>query len=173
MRALATHARALIVILLIGSAVLFVVGTTLEGDESESDEPAVEATRSQVAEGEEAESGEEATAEAEEDEEAEESILGIDPDSPWAVGLAVLASLALAAGVALVGSTSVLVLTGLFALAFAGGDVRVLVSQLDESNAGIAVIAAVLVVAHLLVAALTASLLRRRRGPTEAARGPA
>ena len=164
MRTLAARARALIVILLIGSAVLFVIGTTLERGESKHDEPA--AATSSEASGEETEDEEAAG-------EGEERILGVDPDSPWAVALAVVASLALAAGVALIGSTPVLALTGLFALAFAAGDLRELVRQLDESNAGIAVIAAVLVVAHLLVAALAASLVRRRLGSGKTAGQPA
>lgn len=168
MRMLAERARALIVILLIGSAVLFVIGTTLERGESKHDEPA--AATSSEAGGEETE-GEEAKGEAAG--EGEERILGVDPDSPWAVALAVVASLTLAAGVALIGSTPVLVLTGLFALAFAAGDLRELVRQLDESNAGIAVIAAVLVAAHLLVAALAASLVRRRLGSGKTAGQPA
>ena len=172
MRTLATRVRALIAILLVGSSVFFAVGAMLERNESQHDEPAVETAGPEAAESTEAESGEEATSEAGETEEAgeaDERILGINPDSPWAVGVAILASLALAAAVLLVGSTSALVLTGLFALAFAAGDLRELVRQLDESNAGIAVVAAVLAVAHLLVAALAASLLRRRAGTAETA----
>lgn len=169
MRTLAARARALIVILLIGSAVLFVIGTTLERGESKHEEPA--ATTSSEASGEETE-GEGAEG-GEAKGEGEERIFGVDPDSPWAVALAVVASLALAAGVALIGSTPVLVLTGLFALAFAAGDLRELVRQLDESNAGIAVIAALLLVAHLLVAALAASLVHRRLGSSETAGQPA
>lgn len=176
MRTIAARARALIVILLVGSAVLFVIGTTLERNESESEEPALVATGSEAAESEEAERGEAARSEAGEGKEGEEGgerIFGIDPDSPWTVTLAVVASLVLAASVALVGSSPVLVLTGLFALAFAAGDLRELVRQLDESNTGIAVVAVVLVVAHLLIGTLSALLVRRRLASAQTAGQPA
>jgi energy-coupling factor transporter transmembrane protein EcfT len=52
----------------------------------------------------------------------------------------------------------ILLLVAGFGLVFAAGDGRELVHQLDESNAGIAVIAAILIGLHLAVAALAAAL---------------
>jgi hypothetical protein len=51
-----------------------------------------------------------------------------------------------------------LLLVAGFGLVFAAGDGRELVHQLDESNAGIAAIAAILICLHLAVAALAAAL---------------
>jgi hypothetical protein len=48
-----------------------------------------------------------------------------------------------------------------FGLVFATGDGRELVHQLDESNAGIAAIAAILIGLHLAVAALAAAFFLR------------
>jgi hypothetical protein len=48
-----------------------------------------------------------------------------------------------------------------FGLVFAAGDGRELVHQLDESNAGIAAIAAILIALHLAVAALATALFLR------------
>jgi hypothetical protein len=49
-----------------------------------------------------------------------------------------------------------------FGLVFAAGDGRELVHQLDESHAGLAAIAAILIGLHLAVTALAAVLLPRR-----------
>jgi hypothetical protein len=50
---------------------------------------------------------------------------------------------------------------------FAAGDGRELVHQLDESNGGLAAIAAVLIALHLAVSALAAALFPRRTGTGE------
>jgi hypothetical protein len=57
-----------------------------------------------------------------------------------------------------------------FGLVFAAGDGRELVHQLDESNAGIAAIAAILIGLHLAIAALAVSLFL---GSTDADRSAA
>jgi hypothetical protein len=49
-----------------------------------------------------------------------------------------------------------------FGLVFAAGDGRELVHQLDESNTGLAAVAAILLVLHLGIAGLAAFLLRPR-----------
>jgi hypothetical protein len=78
--------------------------------------------------------------------------------------LAVAASLLLALLVWL-GRWPRLVLLGVagFGLVFAAGDVRELVHQLNESNAGVASIAAVLIVLHLAITAIAAALYPRQR----------
>jgi hypothetical protein len=55
----------------------------------------------------------------------------------------------------------ILLLVAGLGLVFAAGDGRELVHQLDESNAGIATIAAVLIGLHLAVAPLAAALFLR------------
>src|SRR5205809_996645 len=77
--------------------------------------------------------------------------------------VAVVASLLLALGVWL-GRWPRLVLLCVagFGLVFAAGDGRELVHQLDESHAGLATIAAILIGLHLAVTALAAALYPRR-----------
>jgi hypothetical protein len=53
-----------------------------------------------------------------------------------------------------------------FGLVFAAGDGRELVHQLDESNTGLATIAAVLLLLHVVIAVLAASAIRSRRAAT-------
>lgn len=62
-----------------------------------------------------------------------------------------------------------LVLLGVaaFGLVFAAGDGRELVHQLDESNGGLAAIAAILIGLHLAVTTLAAALFPRRTGAGE------
>jgi hypothetical protein len=49
-----------------------------------------------------------------------------------------------------------------FGLVFAAGDARELVHQLDDSNSGLAAVAALLIVLHLGVALVAGLLLRPR-----------
>jgi hypothetical protein len=53
-----------------------------------------------------------------------------------------------------------------FGLVFAAGDGRELAHQLDDSNSGLAAVAALLLVLHLAVAALAAAAIPRRGGST-------
>jgi hypothetical protein len=86
-------------------------------------------------------------------------ILGIDTESLALTIVAVVASLLLALAVWLTRwPRLILLLVAGFGLVFAAGEGRELVHQLDESNAGIAVIAAILIGRHLAVAALAATL---------------
>ena len=59
-----------------------------------------------------------------------------------------------------------------FGLVFAAGDAREVVHQLDESNTGLAALAAILIALHLAVAVLAVLLLRDRRTPATAAAHP-
>src|SRR5919204_616889 len=61
----------------------------------------------------------------------------------------------------------VLLAVAAFGLAFASGDGRELVHQLDDSNAGLAAIAAILLGLHLAVTALAAALFPRQTGAGE------
>jgi Na+/melibiose symporter-like transporter len=78
--------------------------------------------------------------------------------------------LLLAAAVWVQGGRVVLVAVLAFGLVFAGFDVREVLHQIDESRAGLIVIAAVLVALHLMVALLAgAALLGSRRSSRLAA----
>jgi hypothetical protein len=164
-----------LVALLIGSAILFLIGSTIERNHRHHDSPA--ATSTEVSGGETAKSGEsgetgetggesskpiETHAEASHGE-AGAKILGINPESLALSIVAVVLSVLLAFAVWL-GRWSRLVLLAVigFGLVFAAGDARELVHQLDESNNGLATVAAILIVLHLGVAALAAALLWSR-----------
>src|SRR5262249_17843790 len=93
------------------------------------------------------------------------TILGVNTESVALTVIAVIASLVLAHAVWL-GRWPRLVLLCVagFGLVFAAGDGRELVHQLDESNAGLAAIAVILIGLHLAVGVLAAFLSPRRGG---------
>lgn len=87
-------------------------------------------------------------------------ILGVNTESKALSIIAVLASLALAAAVWLRPARLVLLAVIGFGLAFALGDGRELAHQLKESNGGLAAVAGLLLVLHIVVAALAAAATR-------------
>jgi hypothetical protein len=83
-----------------------------------------------------------------------ERILGIDPESPGLVIVAVIASLLLAVAVLRrPGDARLLLAVGLLMVAFAALDVREVVHQGNESRTGLAVLAGVVTALHLAAAA--------------------
>jgi hypothetical protein len=158
-----TRLRVALVLLLVGSGLLFAIGSTIERHQHHNEQPAATAGN-----GESGESGGESGSEGG-TEHAEKSrgeagvkILGVNTESLALTIVAVVASLLLALAVWLRRwHRLILLLVAGFGLVFAAGDGRELVHQLDESNAGIAAIAAILIVLHLAVAALAASLFLR------------
>ncbi len=112
-------------------------------------------------EGEEAETTEESEAGHSE---SEETLLGIETESPLAVGAGVLLSVVLAALAFKSTNRVVLSVVGLFALAFAVLDSRELLHQLDESRAGLAALAGLIALLHLGAAVVAA---REARAITE------
>jgi uncharacterized oligopeptide transporter (OPT) family protein len=152
-----TSLRVLLAGLLVVSAVLFAVGSTLERHQHRT-----ETTAATHQEGSSGESGGEGTANTETHAEKGVTLLGINTESLGLEIVAIVASLALAAAALLLRQRLVLVAIIAFALVFAAGDVRELVHQINESHAGIAAIAAILIVLHLSVAATAAVLLGHR-----------
>jgi hypothetical protein len=177
MRTNLTRLRAALVLLLVGSGVLFAVGSTIERHQHHS-EPASTTTAGSPGEtGTSSESGGEGAASetggksgsAESAARAEKShaetgatILGVNTESLALSVTAIVASFLLALLVWL-GRWPRLVLLAVaaFGLVFAAGDARGLVHQLDESNGGLAAIAAILIGLHLAVTTLSALLYPR------------
>jgi hypothetical protein len=126
-------------------------------DEDTHDEPATELTRASAGE-----EGERHHAEPAGNSESGESdtVLGVDVESTPLVVLAVLAGLALAALVAsrFGRRRGVPLAVAGIALAWAVLDVREVVHQVDESNTGIAIVAALVTVLHVAAAATAARL---------------
>jgi hypothetical protein len=174
-----TRLRAALVLLLVGSGVLFAVGSTIERHQHHAEHSSGAAGQSGESGG---ESGSEGTGgesgaengatespkHAESSGESGVTILGVNTESLALTVVAVVASLLLALLVWL-GRWPRLVLLGVaaFGLVFAAGDGRELVHQLDESNGGLAAIAAVLIALHLAVSVLAAALFPRRSGTGE------
>jgi hypothetical protein len=79
-----------------------------------------------------------------------EDVLGINPESTPLVLAAVIGSIALAVALLLFGSPLLAAFIGLAAAAFAALDVREVVHQFGESHSGIAALAIVVTVLHLL-----------------------
>ncbi len=154
-----TRLRAALVLLLVGSGLLFAIGSTIERHRHHAEHrPAVASS------GESAEHSEQAPAEA------GARILGVDTESVALTVVAIVCSLLLAVAVWL-GRRWRLVLLCVagFGLVFAAGDGRELVHQLDESNAGLAAIAAILIALHLAVTVIAGALLLHRRDAAEPA----
>jgi hypothetical protein len=167
MRTHLTRLRGALVLLLVGSAILFLVGSTIERNNRHHE--ATGAKPAEVSGGESGTGGEgskpaETHAEAGHDE-AAVKILGINTESLALSIVAVVLSVLLAAAVlARVWARMVLLAVAAFGLVFAAGDGRELVHQLDDSNAGLASVAGLLIGLHLIVALLAALLLARRTG---------
>lgn len=153
----------IVAVLLVVSAALFAVGVAVERSQASSESPAAAAAEApgHVESGSAGSEASEASAEAPDEDthtdDGGESILGINPES-WglvALGIAVSVLLAVAA-LTITGTSRRNLLFGaiaLFGLVFAILDVGELIHQVGESRAGIAVLAAVLVVLHLLLSA--------------------
>ena len=157
-----------LVVLLIGSAILFLVGSTIERNHRHHE---AAAKSSEVSGGEKSKNGETAGEGSKPTEshavqasgEAGAKILGVNTESLALSIVAVVLSFVLA-GMIWLGTWPRLVLLAVlgFGLVFAAGDGRELVHQLDESNTGLAAVATILLVLHLAVAGLAAFLLRPR-----------
>ena len=167
MRTHLTRLRAALVLLLVGSGLLFAIGSTIERHQhhAEARPSAGSSTESSTSgeSGGESGSGESAKHVGKSHGEVGAKILGVNTESVALMVVAVVASLLLALAVWL-GRWPRLVLLGVagFGLVFAAGDGRELVHQLDESNAGLASIAAILLGLHLAVTALAAALFPRQ-----------
>jgi hypothetical protein len=158
-----------LVVLLIGSAILFLVGSTIERNQRHHE--TAPAKSSEGSGGEKSKSGETGAEgskpskshAAQAGGEAGATILGVNTESLALSIVAVVLSFLLAGMVWLGGWPRLVLLAVLgFGLVFAAGDGRELVHQLDESNTGLASVAVILLVLHLAVAGLAALLVRSR-----------
>ena len=171
---LLTRARILTATLLLVSAAAFAAGVALErgatSEESTSattstqpssaDGAASEASRTPAVAGESgAESGTESGA-VHAAQGGSESLLGVNPESISLVVAAVLLSVLLAVLVLTVGSPLVAVAITATMVAFTALDVREIAHQLNESRPGVASLAAVVALLHLLAAVPAFSVIR-------------
>lgn len=153
------RARWLVGSLLIAAAALFAIGVANEGDVHHESVASVESDEHGKA----GEAGEAAEhSERAEVSETGERVLGINLESTPLVVLAVIISVVLAAATWRRDRTWVLLVTALFATAFAVLDVVELAHQIKESAATIAIIAGVIAVLH----AAAALLAEQRRAAT-------
>jgi hypothetical protein len=170
--------RKVLVSLIVLSTVAFAVGAIVEHS---SAEPTAEGsgTESPVhgegggaveVSGEADEGGGQVTpvSEGSEEPNGEETLFGTDPESTPLVVLAIVASLLLAAGCWFRPEWRWLLVVTAFAMAaFAVLDLREVIHQLDESDAGLAFVAGAVATLHL-AAAVTAVILARRSREREA-----
>jgi heme/copper-type cytochrome/quinol oxidase subunit 3 len=145
-----TRTRWLLGTLLIGAAALFAIGVATEGDAHHEAVASVESGKHN-----------EATEQAEHNEASEtgERIVGVNVESTALVVLAVVISGALAAATWRTDRKPILLVTALFAAAFAVLDVAELSHQIRESATTIAALAAIIAVLH----ATAAFLAQQRR----------
>jgi len=169
MRTSLKNLRVALAVLLVVSAGLFALGTTIERRQGHDDTAVTRHDDASVGENGERAEGETANESAERHEsgnETDETVLGINPESVPLTIAAVLASLLLAAAIwrgSFRPFTAYAVLV--FGLVFAAGDLRELVHQLDESRSGLAAIAGALALMHLAISALALLLVRSDRKP--------
>lgn len=162
-----TSLRAVLAGLLVVSAVLFAVGSTVERHQQHNESPA--ATHAEGSEESSDESSVERDTATETHGESGVKVFGVNTESVGLEIAAIVASLVLAAAVLFVRRPLVWLVVVAFGVVFAVGDVRELAHQINESRAGIATMAAVLVALHLAIAGIAAVLLARRTGPGLAA----
>ena len=167
MRTHFTLLRGALALLLVVSGCLFAVGSTIERNHRHHESAPAKSTETTTTSSETGgETGSEGSAAKPAEQthaEAATRILGVNTESTALSVVAVIASLLLAAAVSLRPARVVLAAVGAFGLVFAAGDGRELVHQIDDSNSGLAAVAALLLLLHLLVAALAAAGLRQRR----------
>lgn len=149
----------LVALLLASSAVVFAVGTAIEHsqranhhDEAVHSEGPGETTTTPA-------SGETAVETTAPSETRSEKIAGIDPESWLLVGVAIAASILVAAGVYWRRGRW-FVAAVVVGLCFAVADTRELVHQVQESRTTVAVIAAILIALHVLAALVAGIALR-------------
>jgi hypothetical protein len=178
MRIHLTPLRAALALLLVASAILFLVGSTIERNHRHHEQtPAAQTAHSESGEG--TKTGEPEHSKSESGggkssgtetghvgaghAEAGAKILGVNTESLALSIVAVVLSVLLAAAIWLRRWSRLVLLAVVgFGLVFAAGDAREVVHQLDDSNNGLAAVAAILITLHLAVAALAALLLRPR-----------
>jgi hypothetical protein len=151
-------------LLLVGSGILFLVGSTIERNHRHHESAAAKSAETS---GGGTASGSEGTNAVEKhvassSREAGAKLLGVNTESVALSIVAVVVSFLLAAAIWLWPSSLVFLAVAVFALVFAAGDARELVHQLDDSNGGLAAVAGLLLFLHLGITALAASRLSRR-----------
>lgn len=123
--------------------------TTAGGDSDGGETSHTEAAGGHADGGESTQTGGEA---AEHSETSAETVLGVDLESNGLVAVAIIAALVLAVLTWLYSRRSVLLVTLAFAVVFVVFDVAEIAHQLNESRAGLAVLAAAIAVVHLMTA---------------------
>lgn len=166
MRTHLARLRAALVLLLVGSGILFLIGSTIERNHRHHE---TTSTKSAETSGGETGSGGggEVTHPAEthaatSSGEAGAKLLGVNTESVALSVVAVVVSFLFAGAVWLWPSNLVFLAVAGFGLVFAAGDARELIHQLHDSNSGLAAVAGFLLFLHLGIAALAASRLSRR-----------
>ena len=154
-------------VLLVVSAGLFAVGAAIErskgGESGHKEAQTAEPSASESGGETHSEAGGETSSEVgngETHSESSEKIFGINPESTGLVIAAILAAVLLAVATWFSPVLLVLLAVIAFGVLFAVFDVREVVHQVNESRAGLVVIASVLALIHLAVAALAAVVWR-------------
>jgi hypothetical protein len=177
MKARVGSLQVVVAVLLVASAALFGTAASIERGQHEdnhvlattSSDKSGESERHSDEHAEDAEA--EATEESDEHEESvgaeethaeEPEILGINPETPALIALAVALSVLLAMAVSFTRNSAVLAAVVAFCAVFAALDIREALHQLDENNTGIASAAIVLAIVHT-GAAITATLMLARQ----------
>jgi Flp pilus assembly protein TadB len=168
--------RRILAILILVSAVLFAIGAAIERNNHNSETKQHAAASGESSGETHTESGgeggsTETHAATETHKESSEKIFGINPEAKGLVAAAVAAGVVLAVAVWFTNAALILVGAIAFGLVFAVFDVRELIHQVNESRAGLVVIAAVLAVIHLAVAVAAGAVLSSRRRPEPATTG--
>ena len=146
-------------VLLVVTAGLFVIGVAIESGRGHDESSEVAGSLPGVEGSAEHEAAEHDEAAGEHDED-EELLLGVDVESPLAVTVAVVVSLALAIGLWLRQRRWLAGVVAVIAIVFAVFDIAEVVHQARESGGGLIVLAAVVAAGHLAAGGLAGGRLR-------------
>jgi hypothetical protein len=157
--------------LFIATAALFVIGVSTEPRHDETTEATEstgthdESTEAGGAHDDATEGGLDESAGALSEQGEDETVLGIKVESPTPIAVAVIVSLALAAGLWFRPLRPVALAAIVFALLFTALDIAEVVHQLDENRAGYAILAAVIAAGHVLAGGESTLVARRPPAP--------
>jgi hypothetical protein len=154
--------------LLVVTAVLFVIGVTQEtGDQHAESTEATPDNRPDAGHGGESAEQREAEGHADVAEGAgeERQVFGVDPESPGLVSVAVVVSIAIAAGLWFTDKRALAAVAAVFAVLFAVLDVAEVSHQHDDGRDGLAALAIAVAVGHV-VAALSSGSAALRPDPS-------
>lgn len=161
--------RAALVLLLLVSAALFAVGTTVERHQHTEGAPAASETTGHTEGSSEVHPSESHPGAGETVSTSSEDVFGINPESQWIIILGVVLSVLLAVAVWFLVRPIVFAFVIGFGLLFTALDLREMVHQVNEARTSLVIVSLILALLHLAIAGIAGVFLRPRASAQVAA----